>query len=117
MLERNPDAKVSVFVVWEPILITDWRRPGSGVLGRMTDQRVKQIWDSQHVLARQLAQDARAPQPEPECCTRNGILWDLVAVYPPGAAWTRTLPPAMLFNGPVVHLEAEIEAALRKAQR
>jgi hypothetical protein len=116
VLQRNPDAKVRAFAVWEPILITDWKKPGSGVLSRITDARVKQIWDAQHLIARQLAKDARAPQPEPECCTRDGILWDLVAVYQPDAKWNDAVPPAVLFNGAVVHLEAEIEAAIRKLQ-
>lgn len=103
--------------MWEPILATDWRKPGSGVLGRITDSRVKQIWDSKHLVAKQLAKDARRPQPEPECCTRDGILWDLVAVYPPDAVWTEAMPTAVLFNGAVVHVESEIEAAVRKLHR
>jgi hypothetical protein len=52
----------------------------------------------------------------PECCTRDGILWDPVAVYPPDAKWTDAMPPAVVFNGAVVHLESEIEAAIRKLQ-
>ena len=97
--------------------MTDWKKPGSSVLGRMTDSRVKQIWDSEHLIAKQLAKDARPPQPAPECCTREGILWDMAAVYPPESKWTEAMPPAVLFNGAVVHIEAEIEAALRKLQR
>jgi len=92
-------------------------RPGRRVVGKLTDYRVKQIWDPNHLVAKQLAKDARDPQPKPECCTRNGILWDLVAVYPPGVLWTDTIPPAMLFDGPVVHQEAQIEAAVRNLQR
>ena len=108
---------MKVFAVWEPILVTDWRKPGRSVLGRMADSRVKQIWDSRHLIAKQLANDARPPQPVPGCCTRDGVLWDLVAVYPPGAAWTETMPPAVLFDGAVVSMETDIEAAVRKLQR
>jgi hypothetical protein len=117
VLARNPEAKVRAFAVWEPILFTDWKKPGSSVLARITDARVKQIWDSEHLLAKQLAKDARAPQPKPECCIRNGILWDLVAVYSPDARWTDAVPPAVLFNGAVVHLESELEATISKLQK
>lgn len=104
------------FAVWEPILVTDWKKPGNRVISRITDGRVRQIWDAQQLVAKQLAKDAHAPQPEPECCTRDGILWDLVAVYPRDAKWTDVMPPAVLFNGAVVELEAEMEAAIRKLQ-
>ena len=106
-----------MFTVWEPILVTDWKKPGSSVLARLNDPRVKQIWDSKHLIAKQLAKDARAPQPEPGCCTRNGILWDLAAVYPPGEIWTEAMPPAALFDGAVVSMEADIDAAVRKLQQ
>jgi hypothetical protein len=108
---------VRVFAVWEPILATDWRKPGSGVLSRLTDSRVKQIWDPQHLIARRLAKDARPPQPEPGCCTRDGILWDLVAVYPPDARWTEVIPAAVLFDGAVVNMETDLETVVRKLQK
>lgn len=108
---------MTVFAVWEPILVTDWRRPGASVVGRLTDSRVRQIWDSSHFVAKQLAKDARPPQPEPGCCNRNGILWDLVAVYSPEAVWNDTMPPAVLFDGPVVHLEDDIQATVKKLHR
>jgi hypothetical protein len=115
-LKRNPDAKVSAFAVWEPILVTDWKKPGGTVVARINDARAKQLWDSQHLIAKQLAKDARPPQPEPECCTQDGILWDLVAVYPPTATWTDKMPPAVLFNGAVVQLEQELETTIRELQ-
>ena len=103
--------------MWEPILVTDWKKPGASVLARLTDSRVKQIWDSKHLIAKQLAKDARPTQPEPGCCTRNGILWDLAAVYPRGAMWTEAMPPAALFDGAVVNMEADIEAMVLKLQQ
>ncbi len=72
-----------------------------------------EIWDRQHLVAKHLAKDARPPQPEPQCCTRNGVLWDLVAVYPPDAVWTEAMPPAVLFDGPVVHKQTQIGTALQ----
>jgi hypothetical protein len=94
------------------MLPTDWSAPSGAVLARVSDPRVRQYWDPDHVLATRMAQDARPPQPEQDCCVRSGILWDLAALYPPGAAWSERMPPAVLFNGPVVDVVNEIDAAL-----
>ncbi len=102
-----------VFAVWEPILLSDWSKPGSNALARLSDPRVAHFWDRQHAVARQLAKDARAPQPEPECCLKNDTLWDLVAVYPPDRLWTETIPPAVLFDGPVWKKQSNIESVLQ----
>lgn len=98
--------------MWEPMIFTDWSKPGNRVLARLSDPRIEQIWDRQHLVAKQLAKDARAPQPEPECCTRNGILWDLAVLYPPAVLWTDMLPQAVLFNGPVVDRRLQIQTML-----
>jgi hypothetical protein len=73
---------------------------------------VQQYWDPDHVLATRMKNDARPPQPEQDCCVRAGILWDLAAVYPPGAVWADRMPSAVMFNGPVVDVIEGIEAAL-----
>jgi hypothetical protein len=44
----------------------------------------------------------------------DGILWDLVAIYPKGARWDATLPPAVVFDGPVVLVTDQMNAALAK---
>ena len=80
----------------------------SPVLARLSDPRAQQFWDKRHALAQRLAADARDPQPKPDCCDRNGFLWDLAAVYPPGALWAETLPPAIFFDGPVVGCQATV---------
>lgn len=94
------------------MLPTDWSAPSRSVLGRLSDPRVRQYWDPNHLLAKQMARDARPPQPEQDCCVRSDILWDLAAVYPPGAVWSERMPPAVVFYGPVVDIVKEIEAAL-----
>jgi hypothetical protein len=90
--------------VWEPILPTDYSSPGTAVLGRLSDPRVAQYWDKNHLFAEQLGRtiDAGSGQPKPNCCTRKGIQWDEVAVYAQGAHWDEQLPPSVFLNGPVV---------------
>jgi hypothetical protein len=82
------------------------------VLNRLADRRVAQFWDADHVLATRMAQDARTPQPTPECCVRNNHLWDLAAIYPPGEIWTAQMPTATVFNGPILYNEDEVRKAL-----
>lgn len=101
-----------VFVVWEPILSSDWSPPSTFALHRIPDARVQQYWDPDHLMAKKLASDRRAPQPEEDCCERSGILWDLVAVYPVDPIWTDRLPIAVMFNGPVVDVRSDLDASL-----
>ncbi len=105
MLEQHPDTKVRVLAAWEPILPTDWSAPTTSALRRLSDRRVAQFWDKEHLLAKAMA-ESRDPPSKPECCDRRGILWDLIAAYPAGAVWSQSLPPATVFNGPVVRVIA-----------
>ena len=108
---------IRVFAVWQPMLQTDWSAPAGSVLERLSDRRVQQYWDPHHVLAIRMRKDAGPPQPVQECCVRSGILWDLAAVYLPGSIWSDRMPPAVVFNGPVVDVMAEIETALTAVPR
>jgi hypothetical protein len=111
-LKQYPDVKVTVFAVWQPMLPTDVAAPTSRTLARLSDPRVRQYWDPDHLLAKQLKSDARTPQPEPECCTRNGILWDLMGIYPKGEPWTERIPVASIFNGTVVDVAEGLKNTL-----
>ncbi len=114
MLQQHPDANLTMFVVWEPILPMDWfGRPSSSALGRLSNERARQFWDEERLIADRMARDAREPQPEPNCCFADGILWDLAAVYPEGALWGEQLPPAAVFDGPVVRVTDQIVTALQ----
>lgn len=103
MLEQRSNSRVVVFAVWEPILPTDWSAPSSWALARLSDARVHQFWDKQHSLAKIMA-GSRDKQSKPQCCNRNGNLWDLIAVYPPESVWNDRLPPAVVFDGPIVRM-------------
>ena len=84
----------------------------SFVLERISDPRVAQFWDEGHILATQMAKDAREPQPTQDCCVSKNHLWDLAAVYKPGQAWEIAMPIARVFNGPVLYVKDEIVGAL-----
>jgi hypothetical protein len=107
---------VVVFAVWEPILPTDWSRPGTSVLRRLSDSRVRQFWDVDHTVAATLEKAETTGMHHPNCCERKGILWDLTAAYTPGAQWHEALPEPILLNGPVVGTVSDLESALAKAK-
>ena len=48
-----------------------------------------------------------------DCCIRKDVLWDLMAIYPPGAEWSDRMPVAVFFNGTVVDVVDGLEKALR----
>jgi hypothetical protein len=105
VLKQESDPRIRVFVIWEPILPTDYYSPGTAVLARLSDTRAAQYWDANHLFAEQLGRELRADptHPQPKCCTRKGIQWDEVAVYDRSAQWGEQLPRAVFLNGPVVH--------------
>ena len=101
-------------MIWEPILPTDWSRPTSWTLGRISDRRVIQFWDPEHLLAQELKRQllANPAEREPDCCERKGQFWDMAALYPKQARWAGSLPSPVLLNGPVAGIRAELESEL-----
>lgn len=75
---------------------------------------MQQFWDPDSLVAKTIA-GADQPQPEPDCCEQDGILWDLAAVYARGARWDDRLPRAIFLNGPVIDVKDGIDAALKNA--
>ena len=110
MLKRNSSAHIHVLVVWEPILPIDWSSPSRMVKARISDPRVTQFWDRQHLVSREISRQLSAGT-EPPCCRHEGALWDFVALYPPQESWG-TGAPAFV-GGPVVHAKDGIAARLR----
>jgi len=107
---------VVVFAVWEPILPTDWSAPGTSVLNRLNDRRVRQFWDPDHLVAAVIKKAETSGQLHPDCCDHNGFFWDLTAAYAPGSRWSETLPEPVLLNGPVVQNAAALESIVAKAK-
>jgi hypothetical protein len=100
------DPNVRVFVIWEPVLLTDWHAPGAGAVARVPDARAVQFWDPQHLLS---AEIRRAAESNPqgvlgEHRLRARVVWDFVALYPPGVQWTDAWPTARFAGAPVVRV-------------
>jgi hypothetical protein len=115
VLARHPEQKIRVLVVWEPILATDWKSPSANTLARIPDKRVRQFWDSKHVVANGLNKivKQKSPQPEPSCCVQNGIYWDDAILYAPHAHG-KDEPTAVFWNGPVARIIPTPEKALNE---
>ena len=105
-----------VFVVWEPILTGDWRRPTTRTLARIPDSRAAQYWDPEHLIAEELrrAAESNARVLKPSCCVDHGHFWDMAAIFPPEARANGTLPAPGFLDGTVVGQEAAIRSKLKE---
>ena len=112
ILRRRPDHQVVLFNVWQPILATDWGKPGTGALRRLADARVRQFWDAEHLVARVLELSSAGRELQPSCCFERGVWWDFIAVYPPGPQWGDVLPVPVLLEGTVADAAPAFEALL-----
>lgn len=90
-----------VFVVWEPVLPTDWFAPSTSTLKRISDPHTKQFWDKGRLISHSMGEH-----------NRRSIVWDYVAVYPPGAIWKERPPQALYQGGPVIRVTKHVRAAL-----
>jgi hypothetical protein len=81
---------VRVFVVWEPVLPTDFAAPSTAALARIPDLRAAQYWDRERVLSHQLGEH-----------NRRSVVWDYIAVYAPGARWGDAPPKPIYSDRPV----------------
>lgn len=92
------------FVVWEPVLPTDWSSPSIAPRSRLPDVRVTQFWDQGRVISHLMGEH-----------DRRSVVWDYIAVYPAGAIW-ENLPPSSLYHGnPVVQVTDAARAAMTQA--
>jgi len=93
-----------IFVVWEPVLVTDWSSPSTATLHRIPDAQAAQFWDKERVISQLMGEhDGRS------------IVWDYIAVYPPGAVWKASPPEPLYRGGPVVRVIGEARSALSRA--
>ena len=107
MLKENHSDHLRVFVVWEPILPSDWFPPSRFVQHRIRDPRAIQFWDKNHLVSKQLR--ANLSEAQAARCSHSKILWDVAAVFPKDAKWGSA---PIFFDGPVVRVTPEAEKQL-----
>lgn len=100
-LAANP---VRIFVVWEPVLFTDWSSPSTATLGRISNTRATQFWDEDRLISHSMGEH-----------DRRSIVWDYIAVYPRGAVWEASPPEPLYSAGPVIRAIDEARSALSRA--
>jgi hypothetical protein len=104
MLQAVTGKAVRAFVVWEPVLASDWGAPSQETMGRIPDGRALQFWDPDRVVSHSMGErDSKS------------IAWDQIMIYGPGATWNGR-PPEPLYQGrPVVKAADAARAALARA--
>jgi hypothetical protein len=90
MLREINSQDVRVFVIWEPVLATDFSAPSTSALARIPDPRVAQYWDRKRALSHLLGEHDRA-----------SVVWDYIAVYAPGTLWQDAPPKPVYSDHPV----------------
>ena len=90
LLREINSKDVRVFVVWEPVLATDFTAPSTAALARIPDLRAAQYWDRKRALSHLLGEH-----------NRSTVVWDHIAVYAPGTLWQDTLPEPVYSDNPV----------------
>ena len=93
-----------MFVVWEPVLPTDWGAPSSSALGRIEDSRAVQFWDKDRLLSHAMGEH-----------DKKSIVWDYIAVYAPGAVWKQVPPKVFYEGGPVLDVIEPARTAVERA--
>jgi len=90
-LLREIDSRdVRVFVIWEPVLATDFVAPSTTALARIPDVRAAQYWDRKRALSHLLGEH-----------NRSTVVWDYIAVYAPGTHWQDAPPKPVYSDNPV----------------
>ena len=91
ILNEHRQGKLSTFVVWEPVLPTDWFSPSTATLKRVSDSRAQQYWDKGRLVSKSMGER-----------DRSSAIWDWVGVYAPDAVWESAPPKPAFGDGPVV---------------
>jgi hypothetical protein len=100
LLARYPRARVRVVVVWEPVLESDVGPPAAEARAPLArDARVVELWNP----AAWKLPDGRT-------------VWDVVAIYPPGATWSDPFPWPQWYGAPVVRSLGPVEELLRSGR-
>jgi hypothetical protein len=101
-----------VFVIWEPVLTTDWGTLSPAITANIADPRALHFWDPGRQLSALLGGpgklDELAGQRQVGFRMKD-VIWDAAFLYPRGGHWHL---PAQLLLAPVVKFRDNLAAAL-----
>jgi hypothetical protein len=90
VLRKYPAEDIRVFVIWEPVLPTDWSRPDASITSNVADNRALHYWDYTHRLSGMYGDAVNAAKLAASSTISfrmKDVIWDAALVYPPGARW------------------------------
>lgn len=103
MLAQRSKERLRVFVVWEPVLPTDWGAPSTASLKRISDPRVQQYWDKDRLLSKAMGEKGS-----------SSIVWDWVGVYSSESQWQSAPPKPAFEDGPIIDVLPKLTAAVER---
>jgi hypothetical protein len=104
ILQEFAGKPVRAFVVWEPVLVSDWGSPSTAAMGRIPDPRAEQFWDRLRLISHSMGER-----------DRRSVVWDRILIYGAGLLWKDRPPEALYQGGPVVRVTEPARAALAQA--
>jgi hypothetical protein len=116
VLHDFENAPLTVFVVWEPILVSDSIGVKAGALARVTDRRAAQFWDKSHQLSTHMGGPASfGPKSGAKILfDMDEHVWDFVGVYAPGFRWKDSGKSPTFAGAPVLKVIADLRSQLAK---
>jgi len=114
-LRNAPNAKVKVFVIWEPIVFSDLVVPSDSVLRGLSDIRVAQFYDSKHLVSKDLQREMLSHGVTgQDYFVKDEYVWDAAAVYPAGVRWENGAAAKPDFVGaPVLDVSSHLAGYLK----
>jgi hypothetical protein len=103
LLREINSQNVRVFVIWEPVLATDFVAPSTAALARIADARATQYWDRKRALSHLLGEH-----------NRSTVVWDYIAVYAPGTLWQYAPPKPIYSDNPVRDVISGAEESIQR---
>jgi len=116
VLHELENAPLTVFVVWEPILVTDSIGVKPVALARVSDCRAVQFWDKSHQLSTHMGGPASfGPKSGAKILfDMDEYVWDFVAVYAPGFRCKDSSQSPAFAGAPVVKVIGELRSQLKR---
>ena len=100
ILDKNPAAKLNVYVIWFSMLSTDARSRWGWTSGVLADRRAMHFWDEKRIVGSWFAKQDNPQDKSP------GIVWDAFYLYGPDAEWD-SKPEPLIVRGATVRDEAD----------